>query len=158
MGRVTMSHQCSDDLTFPAYVLPSNQGRTPQTSPSVPSLSAHPRAGVSTMGKVIAGVGVDQLNLPPATTPNRRDIESKTLSPKWSDRDAELASARFIRVQGALAQKRPLGPGRRTRQFSCRLRRVITGVGRPAHALTHESATRGREFAVTCRARTAGTR
>ena len=52
----------------------------------------------------------------------------------------------------------PLGPGRRTRQFSCRLRRVITGVGRPAHALTHESATRGREFAAACRARTAGTR
>ena len=45
-----MSHQCSDDLTFPAYVLPSNQGHTRQTSPSVPSLSAHPRAGVSTMG------------------------------------------------------------------------------------------------------------
>ena len=54
MGRVTMSHQCSDDLTFPAYVLPSNQGHTRQTSPSVPSLSAHPRAGVSTMGKVTA--------------------------------------------------------------------------------------------------------
>ena len=58
-----MSHQCSDDLTFPAYVLPSNQGHTRQTSPLSSFTVSAPARGCIYYGESKGSVGVDQVKM-----------------------------------------------------------------------------------------------
>ena len=98
-----MSHQCSDDLTFPAYVLPSNQGHTRQTSPLSSFTVSAPARGCIYYGESNRWIGVDQVNVLKVTADTCADVETRRCCGGVVGRLLVPALAGFLAVRVAMA-------------------------------------------------------